>query len=219
MNFIYDTLGLALAIALFGVAGWFTWILKAWLHRPAVTAWAASYWCTASGIGLYLVHAHQEPGDLYLTALRNSLLMLGLGLQWVGCLRFVGRSAPTPLALAPVALYLSVLAPLSAHLQGRPFAFSVGGIPFLLHGAWVLGRNLHPVLARTGHIVVATLVVHGGFHAFRATVLAYQWERADLFLWISLGFLEAFPVLVTLAAAQWMLVEHRMESLDVPSSR
>ena len=219
MNFLYDTLGLALAIALFGVAIWFTWILRAWLYRPAVSAWTASYWCTASGIGLYLLHANREPGDLYLTALRNSLLMLGLGLQWVGCLRFVGRSIPTVLALGPVLLYLGALAPLSAHLQGRPFAFSVGGIPFLLHGAWIIGRNLHPALARTGHIVVASLAVHGGFHIIRAAVLAYQWERADLFLWISLGFLEAFPVLVTLAAAQWMLIEHHMESLDMPSSR
>lgn len=219
MNFIYDTLGAALAVAMLGVTVWFAWILRVWLDRPEVKAWVASYGVTTLGIGLYLLHPNQEPGDLYLTAFRNSLLMLGLGLQWVGCLRFAGQRGHASLAIAPVLLYLGVLVPLSTHLQGRPLAFSLGGIPFLLHGAWVLGRKLHPALARTGNIVVATQVVHAGFHAFRATMLAILWEKADLFLWIALGFLEAFPVLVTLAAAQWMLVEHRMESVDLRSSR
>ncbi|MBI3132535.1 MAG: hypothetical protein HYZ13_14565 [Acidobacteria bacterium] len=219
MNFIYDTLGAALAIAIFGVAIWITWILRRWLYRPEVGVWVASYWWAATGIGLYLVHAPTESGDLYLTALRNSLLMVSAGLQWVGCLRFGGRSVPSALALIPALLYLAILAPLSAHLQGRPLAFSAALVPFLLHGAWALNRNLSIPIARTGHFVVATLGVHGAFHGFRAVMLVSSWERADLFLWISVGFLEAFPVLITLAVAQWMLIEHRMEALDLPSSR
>lgn len=218
MNFIYDILGGALAVAIFGVAAWFTWILRPWLDRPEIKAWVASYWWAAAGIALYLIHVNQEPGDLYLTAFRNSFLMVSVGLQWVGCLRFRGNRIPSLLALAPVLLYLGTLAPLSRHLQGRPIAFSVGFVPFLVHGAWKLHRELSPALARTGRFVVAILLVHAGFHAFRAGVLATTWERSDLLLWISVGFLEAFPVLVTLAVAQWMLVEHRMEAPEGPSS-
>jgi hypothetical protein len=219
LNFIYDTLGAALAVAMLGVATWITWILWLWRDQPDVKAWIGSYWFAAVGITGYLVHAKEDSGDLTLTALRNALLMTSAGLQWVGCLRFRGRRIPAYYALAPVALYFSALAPMSGHLQGRPLAFSVGVAPFMVHSAWVLYRSLPAALARTGHFTVLTLAIHGGFHAFRAAVLALTWERADLFLWVSVGFLEAFPVLITLAVAQWMLIEHRMEALDLPSSR
>jgi len=219
VNLIYDTLGSVLALALLAVAIACTRALRPWLDRSEVKAWVASYWCSALGIGLYLIHARTPDGDLHLTAFRNAILTLGTGLQWVGCIRFSGRQFPIAAALAPVTLYLAVYFALAPELQGRPLAFSLGGIPFFLHGAWVLYREMPPTLARTGYFVSATLALHAGFHIVRAAVLALRWDRADLMIWIALGFLEAFPVLITLSVAQWMLVEHRMEGTDGLSSR
>ncbi len=211
MNLIYDILGGALALALLAVALWSLRVFRPWLDRPEVRAWVGSYWSAALGVALYLVHTGTEPGDMLLTALRNSFLMLGIGLQWVGCLRFKDGRGALGLCLAPVVLYLGTFFLLAPNLYGRPLAFSVGGVPFLLHGAWVLVRDMPAPIRRTGRFVALTLAIHGAFHLFRAGVLILHWGTADLMLWIAVGFLEAFPVLVTLAVAQWMLVEHRME--------
>ncbi|HJV89147.1 MAG TPA: hypothetical protein VJ623_02485 [Holophagaceae bacterium] len=220
MAFIYQTLGAALALALLGVAAWMTVTLRPWRAHPAVKAWVASYWWTALGILLYLIPARTEAGLFRLTAFRNSLLMLGAGLLWIGSLRFRGLRVPVvPAVFAPVVLYLATLFVLSPHPPGRPLAFSLGCAPFVLHGAFMLLRELPPTLRRMGRFTASVMLVHGLFHAFRACLLAILWDKVDLLLWVSLGFLEAFPVLVTLAVAQWMLVEQRMEMRPEASSR
>ncbi|HJV22894.1 MAG TPA: hypothetical protein VJ570_09355 [Holophagaceae bacterium] len=220
MEFVYNTLGAALAIALLGVATWLTLTLRPWRHLPYVRAWVASYWWTGLGVFLYAAHAPTERGTLLLTAFRSCLLMVGAGYLWIGTLRFQGsqvRSLPT--VLAPMALYLAAMARLSAYPPGRSLAFSLGCAPFVLHAAFTLLRNLPPELRRMGRFTAGVMLVHGLFHALRAVVLAVAWTQADLLLWVSLGFLEAFPVLVTMAVAQWMLVEQRVEMRPEASSR
>lgn len=212
MNLIYDILGGALALALIAVAIWSLRVFRPWMDRGEVRAWVGSYWAAALGVSLYLVHSASPLGEMRLTALRNAFLMLGIGLQWVGCLRFKAGRGPLLASLAPVALYLVTFYALAPGLAGRPLAFSLGGLPFLFHGAWVLFRDMPAPLRRTGRFVALTLAIHGAFHLLRAGILVVHWGTADLMLWIAVGFLEAFPVLVTLAVAQWMLVEHRMEA-------
>lgn len=211
MNLIYTTLGGVLAFALLAVAGWSLWAFRPWRDRPEVKAWTASYWMAALGVTLYLVQAGREPADMYLTAFRNGILMAGSGLQYVGCLRFRSGRGSLAWALGAPVLYLVLFFALAPNLYGRPVAFSLGALPFLFHGAYRLWRDMPLPLARTGRFVALTLALHGAFHLIRATVLLIHWGTADLMLWIAVGFLEAFPVLVTLAVAQWMLVEHRME--------
>ncbi|HJW34830.1 MAG TPA: hypothetical protein VJ505_15890 [Holophagaceae bacterium] len=208
MGLLYDTLGSFVALAMCGLAIFFSLVLRPWWHRDYVQAWMASFGVLGLGLALFVVPATDQTtlGMLFM-ALRNGCLLLGSGYQLWGWARVLGLAWPWPVAWIPMAVLLPAYLTWGSTYAHRVIVMCVAmALTSSVH-IWVLLRALPQPMLRLGAMVRAVLMGHILFRLARGVMAWGQAGQESLFRWTAYAFFEIFTLSAVMAYLEWAWVD------------
>ncbi len=208
MALLYDTLGSFVALAMCGLAIFFSLVLRPWWHRDYVQAWMASLGVMGLGLALFVVPASDRttPGMLFM-AVRNGCLLLGSGYQLWGWARVMGRAWPWAVAWIPMAALLPAYLTWGSTYAHRVIVVCVAMALTASVHIWVLWRALPQPMYRLGVMVRALLMGHIAFRLTRGGMAWWQTGQESLFRWTAYAFFELFTLYVATAYLEWAWVD------------
>lgn len=208
MGLLYDTLGSFVALAMCGLAIFFSLVLRPWWHRDYVQAWMASFGVLGLGLALFVVPATDQTtlGMLFM-AVRNGCLLLGSGYQLWGWARMLGLNWPWPVAWIPMAVLIPAYLTWGSTYAHRVIVMCVAmSLTSGIH-IGVLSRALPRPLHRLGAMVRTLLMGHILFRLMRGVMAGWQPNQESLFRWTAYAFLEIFTVYGVMAYLEWTWVD------------
>ncbi len=208
MGLLYDTLGSFVALAMCGLAIFFSLVLRPWWHRDYVQAWMASFAVMGLGLALFAIPASDQttPGRLFLT-LRNGCILLGAGYQLWGWARVLGLAWPWPVAWIPMIGMMPAYFFWGSTYAHRVIVVCVAAVLTSLADLWVLSRGLPKSMLRVGGMVRAAMMAHATFRLMRAVMAWGQVGEESLFRWTAYAFFEIFTFSAVMAYLEWSWVD------------
>lgn len=208
MGLLYDTLGSFVALAMCGLAIFFSLVLRPWWRRDYVQAWMASFGVLGLGLALFVVPASdQTTRGMLLLALRNGCLLLGSGYQLWGWARMLGKAWPWPVAWIPLALLMPAYLTWGSTYPNRVMIVCLAMALTAVAHVWVLRRALPQPVLRLGGMARALLMGHGTFCLIRGAMAWNQVSQESLFRWTAYAFFEFFTVFAVMAYLEWVWVD------------